>query len=124
MNGHEEKERRQQSGERQGHSSFFFFPPKTPEENAQCDIGKQGTGDRQDARNHSPVRLTEVESGSKEYNADKGFVRMDAAMSDTDGIINQGEISLDNWSALTPEEQVSAFQKMSRAESDDFFLGL
>lgn len=49
---------------------------------------------------------------------------MDSAMSDSDGIINPSEISLDNWSSLTPEEQVIAFQKLPYSEADDFFLAL
>ena len=49
---------------------------------------------------------------------------MDSAMSDSENIVNQGEISLENWSSLTPEEQVIAFQKLPYSEADDFFLGL
>jgi magnesium transporter len=49
---------------------------------------------------------------------------MDSAMSDSDGVINPSEISLDNWSSLTPEEQVIAFQKLPYSEADDFFLTL
>src|SRR5688572_6792820 len=48
---------------------------------------------------------------------------MDSAMSDSEDVANN-EISLDNWSSLTPEEQVVAFQKMPYSESDDFFLSL
>jgi magnesium transporter len=49
---------------------------------------------------------------------------MDSAMSDSENIVNQSEVSLDNWSSLTPEEQVIAFQKLPYSEADDFFLGL
>src|SRR6185369_16214181 len=49
---------------------------------------------------------------------------MDSAMSDSENIVNQSEISVENWSSLTPEEQVIAFQKLSYSEADDFFLGL
>src|SRR5262245_16364778 len=49
---------------------------------------------------------------------------MDSAMSESDNIINPSEVSLDNWSSLTPEEQVIAFQKLSYSEADHFFLGL
>ncbi len=45
-------------------------------------------------------------------------------MSDSEHIVNSSEISLDNWSSLTPEEQVIAFQKLSYSEADDFFLAL
>ena len=45
-------------------------------------------------------------------------------MSESDNIINPTEISLDNWSALTPQEQVIAFQKLSYSEADHFFLAL
>jgi magnesium transporter len=48
---------------------------------------------------------------------------MDSAMSD-ENVINPSEVSLDNWSSLTPEEQVIAFQKLSYSEADDFFLTL
>jgi magnesium transporter len=48
---------------------------------------------------------------------------MDSAMSD-DGIVNNNEISLDSWSALTAEEQVVAFQKLPYSEADDFFVSL
>jgi len=41
-----------------------------------------------------------------------------------DGFVSNSEISLDNWSSLTPEEQVVAFQKMPYSEADDFFLAL
>ena len=49
---------------------------------------------------------------------------MDSAMSESDNIINPRDIALDNWSSLTPEEQVIAFQKLSYSEADDFFLTL
>ena len=49
---------------------------------------------------------------------------MDSAMSESENIIDQNEISLDNWSSLTPEEQVVAFQKLSYSEADHFFLAL
>jgi magnesium transporter len=49
---------------------------------------------------------------------------MESAMSESDNIINPIEISLDNWGALTPEEQVIAFQKLSYSEADHFFLAL
>src|SRR5687767_818308 len=49
---------------------------------------------------------------------------MDGATSDSDNAISNGEISLDNWGSLTPEEQVIAFQKMPYSEADDFFLSL
>jgi magnesium transporter len=49
---------------------------------------------------------------------------MDSTMSESDNIINPSEISLDNWSSLTPEEQVIAFQKLSYSEADHFFLAL
>ena len=45
-------------------------------------------------------------------------------MSDSDRIINPSEVSVDNWSSLTPEEQVIAFQKLPYSEADDFFLTL
>ena len=41
-----------------------------------------------------------------------------------DGFVSNSQISLDNWSSLTPEEQVVAFQKMPYSEADDFFLSL
>src|SRR5262245_33141626 len=49
---------------------------------------------------------------------------MDSTMSESDNIINLSEISLDNWSSLTPEEQVIAFQKLSYSEADHFVLAL
>lgn len=49
---------------------------------------------------------------------------MDSAMSGSDGIVNESEISLDNWNTLTPEEQVVAFKKIPHSEADDFFLAL
>jgi magnesium transporter len=49
---------------------------------------------------------------------------MDSAMSESDGVINPGEISVENWSSLSPDEQVIAFQKLPYSEADDFFLGL
>jgi len=41
-----------------------------------------------------------------------------------DGFVSNSQISLDNWSSLTPEEQVVAFQKMPYSEADDFYLSL